>query len=352
MSKIRTRIGQTERFATLDRASDSPAIWQDAPRSLSGSPRLTPTEAFLFEDDVRDIAGVDPSAWRDDSPEVHAEREPKLITVDLASGLDGLRGAPTSRKAESKERLVRPLEVDTAAAPGAAPYPSVHLMAYPRTEYHWFESSRAHFALRRFSCRIWLGTWFHGHPRSGRRASTKVSRNRRKAHFDPFLPLESPGGATPRDRIREEKHISPGAARRRSGFSSIGYSLQRIGPLPWPTRNTVSSPYSVRVSLQRGRSRARIPGGEMIYVTEVHMSVGGSGHEHIADVRWRDPADDKTGESSRAKMVEFIEGGGAVRVRDAFGDDVAVGVVKATPPYLRTHADGVWTDNLLSLPRY
>jgi hypothetical protein len=51
-------------------------------------------------------------------------------------------------------------------------------------------------------------------------------------------------------------------------------------------------------------------------------------------------------------MVEFIEGGGAVRARDAYGDDVAVGVVEATPPYIRTHADGVWTDNLLSLPRY
>jgi hypothetical protein len=27
-----------------------------------------------------------------------------------------------------------------------------------------------------------------------------------------------------------------------------------------------------------------------------------------------------------------------------------IGVVDATPPYLRTHADGVWNDNLLAQP--
>jgi hypothetical protein len=27
-----------------------------------------------------------------------------------------------------------------------------------------------------------------------------------------------------------------------------------------------------------------------------------------------------------------------------------IGVVNATPPYVRTHADGTWTDNLLALP--
>ena len=31
---------------------------------------------------------------------------------------------------------------------------------------------------------------------------------------------------------------------------------------------------------------------------------------------------------------------------------MSVGVVDANPPYIRTHADGVWTDNLLALPRF
>jgi hypothetical protein len=90
----------------------------------------------------------------------------------------------------------------------------------------------------------------------------------------------------------------------------------------------------------------------MIYITEVHMSPGGSGHQHIADVRWGNPATEKKGENSRAQMVTWISEGGEARVRDGAGDDVRVFVVDASPPYIRTYADGVWTDNLLSLPRY
>jgi hypothetical protein len=90
----------------------------------------------------------------------------------------------------------------------------------------------------------------------------------------------------------------------------------------------------------------------MVYITAVHMSATGATHEHIESVRWTNPSDKGTGESTRAKMVEWIRGGGIARVRDSAGNDVSVGVVNATPPYIRTHADGVWTDNLLSLPRY
>jgi hypothetical protein len=51
-------------------------------------------------------------------------------------------------------------------------------------------------------------------------------------------------------------------------------------------------------------------------------------------------------------MVEWIRAkNGDARVRDSKGD-VRVGVVDGTPPYIRTYADGRWTDNLLALPRY
>lgn len=51
-------------------------------------------------------------------------------------------------------------------------------------------------------------------------------------------------------------------------------------------------------------------------------------------------------------MVEWIEQkGGDARVQGN-PRDAQVGVVDATPKYLRTHADGQWTNNLLSLPRY
>jgi Protein of unknown function (DUF3892) len=91
----------------------------------------------------------------------------------------------------------------------------------------------------------------------------------------------------------------------------------------------------------------------MVYVTARHM-VGGEGHEHIAEVRWRDPADGNTGASTRQVMVDWIENkGGDARVSDGTRD-VQVGVVHPQygVPYLRTHADGVPTDNLLALPRY
>ena len=90
----------------------------------------------------------------------------------------------------------------------------------------------------------------------------------------------------------------------------------------------------------------------MIYITEVHM-VDGSGHEHIADLRWRNPQSGKTGESSREALVRWIrDKDGTAKVHGQGTRDATVGVVTANPPYLRTYADGVWTNNLLSLPRY
>lgn len=91
----------------------------------------------------------------------------------------------------------------------------------------------------------------------------------------------------------------------------------------------------------------------MVYIEAVRMSTYGSGSEHITDVRWRDPADQKTGESSREIMVDWIKNkNGEARVRDAAGHEARVGVVEASPPYLRTYADGDWNDNLLALPRF
>jgi catechol-2,3-dioxygenase len=90
----------------------------------------------------------------------------------------------------------------------------------------------------------------------------------------------------------------------------------------------------------------------MVYITAVHME-GGTYHEHIASVQWRNPQSDETGESTRAAMVDWIKNeNGDARVRDDAGHDVRVGVVDASPPYIRTYADRVWTDNLLALPRY
>jgi hypothetical protein len=50
-------------------------------------------------------------------------------------------------------------------------------------------------------------------------------------------------------------------------------------------------------------------------------------------------------------MVEWINSGGEAFVSSG-ARVLRVGVVNALPPYIRTYADQVWTDNLLALPRF
>ena len=90
----------------------------------------------------------------------------------------------------------------------------------------------------------------------------------------------------------------------------------------------------------------------MVYIYEVQMA-GGTGHEHIASVRWKNPDSGASGESTRAKMVEWISlNSGSAYVCGDSAHLARVEVVNGSPPYLRTYADGAWTDNLLNLPRY
>jgi len=89
-----------------------------------------------------------------------------------------------------------------------------------------------------------------------------------------------------------------------------------------------------------------------VYITMVHLE-GGTRHEHITKVRWENRETSATGENSKAEMVKWIEDGGDCRVANG-ASYVKVGVVEPAsgPKYLRTYADGKWTDNLLALPRY
>ncbi len=86
--------------------------------------------------------------------------------------------------------------------------------------------------------------------------------------------------------------------------------------------------------------------------TARHMS-GGSQHQHIASLRWIEDGTTKESESTRETLVVWIrDKGGKGYVVDASGDKAWVHVVNATPPYLQTWKDGIWTDNLLALPTY
>ena len=89
----------------------------------------------------------------------------------------------------------------------------------------------------------------------------------------------------------------------------------------------------------------------MVYIYAVHMS-GGTQHEHIASVRWKNPDNGKTGQNTRAEMVKWIKDGGDAYACGGGGHMARVKVVNGNPPYIRTQADGVWSDNLLALDRY
>ena len=86
-------------------------------------------------------------------------------------------------------------------------------------------------------------------------------------------------------------------------------------------------------------------------ITAIRLS-GGETHQHIVRLWWSNPSTGATGDNSRAEVVDWIEQGGKAYVQDG-GNRVEVGVVKPASgdKYLRTYADGVWTNNLLALPR-
>ena len=90
-----------------------------------------------------------------------------------------------------------------------------------------------------------------------------------------------------------------------------------------------------------------------VRITAIHMSAGGTRHEHIESVRWKNEATSETGQNTVAQMVEWIDKDGKAYVFDG-QTRVDVGTVHPQHgrPYIRTYRDGVWTDNLLALPRY
>lgn len=91
-----------------------------------------------------------------------------------------------------------------------------------------------------------------------------------------------------------------------------------------------------------------------IRITARRMS-GGTTHQHIAELRWTEPSTGKGDDTARAVIVGWIEKRNIkAYTEDGRGNRADVGVV--TPAhgekYLRTHADGVWTNNLLELPEF
>jgi Protein of unknown function (DUF3892) len=86
-------------------------------------------------------------------------------------------------------------------------------------------------------------------------------------------------------------------------------------------------------------------------ITHIHLE-GGTQHEHIAAVKWQQDGGD-AGQCAKPAMVTFIEEGNSVYTSDGV---TRASVLVVTPQYgakyLRTYADGTWTNNLLALPRF
>lgn len=84
---------------------------------------------------------------------------------------------------------------------------------------------------------------------------------------------------------------------------------------------------------------------------------GGQLHEHIAEVEYKN-ASGEIKKASRAAMVEWLDKSktntAIVRAREDPSKFVYVGTVHPdhSPAFMRTFANGKWTDNLLSLPEY
>jgi hypothetical protein len=92
----------------------------------------------------------------------------------------------------------------------------------------------------------------------------------------------------------------------------------------------------------------------MIEITEIHMESGGTTHEHISNLKWKNTTTASEGQSTRQQIVDWLDIQGNQAVVQGKTTSVFVGVIRpqSEEPYVRTYADGVWTDNLLALPRY
>lgn len=92
----------------------------------------------------------------------------------------------------------------------------------------------------------------------------------------------------------------------------------------------------------------------MIQITAIRQQ-GGQGHEHISEVQWRNTSTGQAGQSTRQAIVDWLSESRANQAVVADGVQwvyVAVRRPASQQPYIQTHADEKWTDNLLALPPF
>lgn len=103
-----------------------------------------------------------------------------------------------------------------------------------------------------------------------------------------------------------------------------------------------------------------MPGGSLtpkectmsVEITHVRYGSTSKTHETITHYKWRSLSDGDVGSSDKPTMVDWIENKNGTAYVGSGSNRVNVGVVDASPKYLRTYADGKWTNNLTSLPEF
>jgi hypothetical protein len=89
----------------------------------------------------------------------------------------------------------------------------------------------------------------------------------------------------------------------------------------------------------------------LLFITAVRIGTPAD-HDRITDVKWLRCDKGTSGVSDVKAMVQWLrESTNRAQVADS-DEPAEVRVVDANPPYLRTVANGQWSDNLLALPRF
>lgn len=147
-----------------------------------------------------------------------------------------------------------------------------------------------------------------------------------------------------------ELHADAGAAPSAGRLSEPQHGRARYGWLGRRMSQARRAGLSCATS-RRLTARIQVKGADVVYMDAVRMS-GGTGHQHITEVRWKNPDANNSGQNTKAEMVVWIKKKGGAAYVCGGGHLARVVVVEGNPPYLRTYADTTWSDNLLALPKF
>ena len=91
-----------------------------------------------------------------------------------------------------------------------------------------------------------------------------------------------------------------------------------------------------------------------IEITHVRSGSTRKTEDEIVRYKWRSIEDGEIRDSDKPTLIDWIENKNGKAYVGNGSSRVSVGVVKpqSGQPYLRTYADGKWTNNLVNLPEF